>query len=121
MICFFRLEIKFDSPNDSVLRNSSNSFLLILYPIIFSPPTSISSSNSFLLPKIILPPLSLSDHMGNGVPQNRERDKFQSCKFSSQLPKRPSPVDFGFQLIVLFSSINFSLAAVVWINHERSG
>ena len=36
-------------------------------------------------------------------------DKFQSFKFSNQLPKRPVPVDSGFQLIVLFNSIILSL------------
>ena len=34
--------------------------------------------------------------MGNGIPQYLERDRFQSLALANQLPKRPSPVDFGF-------------------------
>ena len=48
-------------------------------------------------------------------------DKFQSCKFSSHLPKRPVPVLCGFQLIVLFNSIMRSRQAVVRINQLSSG
>ena len=42
--------------------------------------------------------------MGNGIPQYRDLERFQSFALASQLPKRPSPVDFGFQLISLLSS-----------------
>src|SRR5690606_26079489 len=59
--------------------------------------------------------------MGRGVPQNRERDKFQSTRFSSQLPNRPVPVDSGFQFMVLLSATILSFRAVVLINHESSG
>ena len=34
--------------------------------------------------------------IGSGVPQYRERDRFQSTRFSSHLPKRPEPVLAGF-------------------------
>jgi hypothetical protein len=37
--------------------------------------------------------------IGNGIPQKRERDKFQSLALANQFPKRPVPVDLGFQLI----------------------
>ena len=40
---------------------------------------------------------------GRGVPQKRERLRFQSTRFSSQFPKRPIPVDSGFQLMVWFN------------------
>ena len=59
--------------------------------------------------------------IGSGVPQYRERDRFQSTRFSSHLPKRPEPVLAGFQLIVSFSAISRSLTAVVLMNHESSG
>ena len=59
--------------------------------------------------------------IGSGVPQKRERERFQSLRFSSHLPKRPVPVDSGFQRIVRFSSIMRSLQAVVRMNHESSG
>ncbi len=59
--------------------------------------------------------------MGSGVPQKRERDRFQSFRLSSQLPKRPVPVDSGCQLMVLFSSDIRSFLAVLLMNHESSG
>ena len=58
---------------------------------------------------------------GSGVPQNLDLERFQSTRFSSQLPKRPVPVAAGFQLIVLLSSIIRSLKAVVLINQLSSG
>src|SRR3990167_5863412 len=58
---------------------------------------------------------SFDFHIGRGVPQKRERERFQSTKFSSQLPKRPVPVDAGFQLMFLFNSIILSFRAVVLI------
>ena len=64
---------------------------------------------------------SMVFQMGNGVPQKRLRLRFQSTMFSSQLPKRPSPVDLGFQLMVLFSSTILSFTAVVLMNHASSG
>src|ERR1035438_7429915 len=64
---------------------------------------------------------SCERQIGRGVPQKRERDRFQSTRFSSQFPNRPVPVDSGFQLIVLFSSIIRSLCAVVFMNHESRG
>ena len=59
--------------------------------------------------------------MGSGVPQYLDRDRFQSTRFSSHLPKRPVPVLSGFQLIVLLRSIYLSRSAVVRMNHESSG
>ena len=37
------------------------------------------------------------------APVAQSGDRFQSCRFSSQLPKRPVPVLAGFQVMVLFS------------------
>jgi len=59
--------------------------------------------------------------MGRGVPQNRLRLRFQSTMFSSQLPKRPSPVDLGFHWMVRFSSTILSLRAVVRMNQASRG
>src|SRR6478736_921530 len=59
--------------------------------------------------------------IGNGIPQYLERDKFQSLAFFNQFPKRPSPVAFGFQLIVSFKSNILSLTLVISINHESRG
>src|SRR5574344_895497 len=81
---------------------------------------SISSYNSCSEPiQSSLP--SLSRHTGRGVPQKRERERFQSFRFSSQFPKRPVPVDSGCQLIVLFNSYIRSFLAVERINHESKG
>ena len=60
-------------------------------------------------------------HIGNGMPQNRERLRFQSLTFSSHFPKRPVPVLSGFHVIVLFSSIMRSFASVARMNQESSG
>ena len=81
----------------------------------------ISSFNSSIEPIQIsfLPSAVLQ--IGIGIPQNLERERFQSTKFSNQFPKRPSPVDFGFQLIVLFSAIIFSLYSVVLTNQLSIG
>ena len=65
--------------------------------------------------------LSLEDHMGNGIPQNLERDKFQSLAFISQLLNRFSPADFGFQLIDLFKLTILSWALSILINQEFKG
>ena len=59
--------------------------------------------------------------IGIGIPQKRERDKFQSLALDSQFPNLPVPVDFGFQLMVLFSSTMRSLALVTLMNQESSG
>ena len=59
--------------------------------------------------------------MGNGVPQNLLRLRFQSTMFSSQLPNLPSPVDLGFHWMVLLSSTIRSLMAVVLMNHASNG
>ena len=59
--------------------------------------------------------------IGNGIPQYLERDKFQSLAFFNQFPKRPSPVAFGFQLMVSFRSNIRSLTSVTLINQESNG
>ena len=59
--------------------------------------------------------------IGKGVPQNLERLRFQSTRFSSQFPNLPVPVDSGFQLMVLFRLIILSLYAVVRMNQESRG
>ena len=64
---------------------------------------------------------SSSRQMGSGVPQKRERERFQSFRFSSQLPKRPEPVDSGCQPMVLLSYTMRSFFAVERMNHESSG
>src|SRR6185312_1268412 len=80
-----------------------------------------SFSNSSYEPMQISSLPSSVRQIGNGIPQKRERDRFQSTIFSSQLPNRPVPVDSGFQLIVLFNSIILSFIAVVRMNQESSG
>ena len=65
--------------------------------------------------------VSLLRQMGSGVPQKRERERFQSFRFSSHLPNRPEPFVSGFQLMVLFSYTILSLQAVERMNHESSG
>src|SRR5258705_4569437 len=80
-----------------------------------------SDFNSSILPIQTSSSPSSVFHIGKGVPQNLERLKFQSTIFSSQLPNLPSPVDFGFQLMVLFNSTILSLIAVVLINHASNG
>jgi hypothetical protein len=61
---------------------------------------SISLYNSSIEPIRISSVPSSFLQIGNGIPQYLERDKFQSLAFFIQFPKRPSPVDFGFQLMV---------------------
>ena len=59
--------------------------------------------------------------IGRGVPQKRLRDRFQSWMFSSHWPKRPVPVDSGFQVMVLFSSTIWSLTAEALMNQASRG
>ncbi len=82
---------------------------------------SISAISSATEPMHLSSERSSVAQIGSGVPQNRERERFQSLRFSSHLPKRPVPVDSGFQRIVPFSSIMRSLSAVVRMNHESRG
>src|SRR5882762_4294036 len=82
---------------------------------------AISAFNSSIDPMQISSLLSFVLQIGKGVPQKRDLDKFQSTRFSSQLPNRPVPVDSGFQLIDLFNSTMRSLRAVVLMNHESRG
>ncbi|RYD82447.1 MAG: hypothetical protein EOP53_03700, partial [Sphingobacteriales bacterium] len=81
--------------------------------------TSFSSSATEPI-QTVSSPLSVLQ-IGSGVPQKRERLKFQSTRFSSQLPNLPVPVEAGFQLMVLFSSIMRSLKAVVLMNQASNG
>src|SRR5690606_39052668 len=87
----------------------------------FATAFAISFCNSSVLPMMICSLRSSLVQIGSGMPQKRERDKFQSFKFSNQLPKRPVPVVSGFQLIVLFKSIMRSFNAVVLINQLSNG
>ena len=82
---------------------------------------SISAISSATEPMHFSSAWSSVAHTGSGVPQKRERDRFQSTSPSSHLPKRPDPVDSGRQRMVLFSSIIRSRRAVVRMNHESSG
>ena len=59
--------------------------------------------------------------IGRGIPQNLDLDRFQSLALASQFPNLPSPVDFGFQLIVLLSSTSLSFLSVTFINQESKG
>ena len=81
----------------------------------------ISDFSSSILPMHFSSVPSSVLQIGRGVPQNLERLKFQSTRFSNQLPNLPSPVLFGFQLIVLFNSTKRSLTAVVLINQLSRG
>ena len=81
----------------------------------------ISDFNSLILPIQISSLPSLVLHIGSGVPQNLDLLKFQSTRFSSQLPKRPVPVDSGCQLMSLFLLIKSSLSLVEFINQDSRG
>ena len=70
---------------------------------------AISSFNSAIEPMHFSSNPSSVLQIGRGVPQNLERLRFQSTKFSNQLPNLPIPVASGFQLIVLFNSTSLSL------------
>ena len=63
----------------------------------------MASFNSEIDPITLVSCPSSVRHNGRGIPQKRDLDRFQSLALDSQLPKRPSPVDFGFQLISLFN------------------
>src|SRR6185503_13004338 len=69
------------SDTSSVMRDS-------LTPVFL-----ISAFSSSIVPIHFSSVPSSDFQMGNGVPQKRLRLKFQSTIFSSQFPKRPSPVD----------------------------
>ena len=60
-------------------------------------------------------------HIGSGIPQNLDLDRFQSFTFSNHFSNLPSPVDFGFQFISLFKEDIFSLTVDAFINHESTG
>ena len=81
----------------------------------------ISYFNSSIEPIQITSLPSSVLQIGNGIPQNLDLDKFQSLAFSNQFPNLPSPVDFGFQLILLFKSYIVSLNSETLINQESNG
>src|SRR5882672_5211914 len=81
----------------------SNSFgRAFIRPALTDLSTSRLSSSSEPMQISSLPDRLLQ--IGKGVPQKRDLDKFQSTRFSSQLPNLPVPVDSGFQFTVLFNS-----------------
>ena len=82
---------------------------------------SMAVTNSSTEPMMILSFPSSVRQIGKGIPQKRERDKFQSLALASQFPKRPSPVDFGFQLILLLFATILSRTSVTLINQESKG
>ena len=82
---------------------------------------SIAPINSSIDPIMTVSFPSSVRQMGNGIPQKRERERFQSLALASQFPKRPSPVDFGFQLIWLLCATILSLTLVTLINQESKG
>ena len=102
----------------SVGSNNANGFSFMSPALTDSAIASFSSATEPIIrssdPSSVL-------QIGRGIPQYRERDKFQSLALASQFPKRPVPVAFGFQLISWFSSYIRSLTAVALINHESSG
>ena len=60
-------------------------------------------------------------HIGIGIPQKRDLERFQSLAFSSQFPNRPVPVDSGFQLIDMFSLTMLFLKEETFMNQESKG
>ena len=83
--------------------------------------SSMAVTNSSTDPMMRVSFPSSVRQIGSGIPQKRERDRFQSLALASQLPKRPSPVDFGFQLILLLCSTILSRTSVTFTNQESSG
>ena len=81
----------------------------------------ISPFNSSIEPIAISSFPSSVRHIGRGIPQYLDLDKFQSFAFANQLPKRPSPVALGFQLTPRFNSNIRSLKSVTFINQESNG
>src|SRR5215217_8680462 len=92
----------------SVMKPAAIAFSMALYSSSTEPIITSSFLSSVL-------------QIGSGIPQYLERDRFQSLAFFSQFPKRPSPVDLGFQLMVSFRSNILSLMSVTLMNHESSG
>ena len=82
---------------------------------------SIAATNSSTEPTMVLSFPSSVRQMGNGIPQKRERERFQSLALASQFPKRPSPVDLGFQLILLLLATILSRTSVTLMNQESRG
>ena len=82
---------------------------------------TISFFNSSTEPTHTTSALSSLLHIGIGIPQNLDLDRFQSLAFSSQFPNLPVPVELGFQLIFLFNSTIFFLKAETFTNQESRG
>src|SRR5690554_2579632 len=98
--------------------NCSRGFSTIMPALI---EVSIAAFSSSTLPMHLSSLPSLVRQIGIGIPQNLDLERFQSLRFSSQLPNRPVPVLSGFQFIVLFSAIIRSLAAVDFMNQLSKG
>ena len=98
--------IKIEASEKSSTLNAPNGFSFIS-PTAIDFSISVFNCSTELIHISALPSSVLQ--IGIGIPQKRERDKFQSTKFSNQFPKRPLPVDFGFQLMVLLSSTILAL------------
>src|SRR6056297_970582 len=82
---------------------------------------AISDFNSSTEPIINSSLPSSVRQIGNGIPQYLDLDRFQSLALANQFPKRPSPVDFGFQLMVWFNSNIRSFTSVTLMNQEFKG
>ena len=82
---------------------------------------SIASHNSFSDPITFVSFPSELLQIGNGIPQNLDRERFQSFALLSQFPNLPSPVAFGFQFISLFRAVMFSLTSLILMNQESRG
>ena len=82
---------------------------------------AISAFNSLTEPMQISSLPSSVLQIGKGIPQYLDLDKFQSFAFANQFPKRPVPVDSGFQLMVLFNPCMRSFTSVTFINQESNG
>ena len=87
----------------------------------FSTDFSISLINSSTEPIHISSFPSSVLQIGRGIPQNLDLERFQSFTFSSHFSNLPSPVDFGFQLILLFNDTILSLKEEALINQESIG
>ena len=82
---------------------------------------SHSVFNSSTEPMHIVSSPSSVVHIGIGIPQYLDLERFQSFAFSNQFPNLPVPVEAGFQLIVWFNSTILFLTFVALINQLSSG
>ena len=115
-------------PDVDEVAFAPHGFALVRYKddvVLFMTPAatafSASARSSATEPMHLSSERSSVAHIGSGVPQKRERERFQSTSPSSHFPKRPVPVEAGFQSMVSLSSMSLSRRAVVRMNHESSG